>query len=503
MMINNTKLCPKCHTENPIEANFCRHCRHQFSDASKKGLSVAPIIKDIHVRETEYCEGSKIHIEWDVENATSLNLCGKDVTNTSLCEYKVSRVRNIKLTAENEYTITEKELHLNPKEPVRIHYFKSDKATFDVGDAVVLSWEAYNAKRVVIFLENAEYDVTGKTSLSFNLTQSTKFRLVAYSVDEDIFAEETILVSLIPQIKNLRVVDSIYCEGSIVNIEWETDNVESLSLNGSDISGRSSYNYEIRNNNHTIKLVAKNGNLSVYKEIHLRPVPAAQILNYRSSNDTITSGQQVKITWFTKNARRILIKGAGVDMNVTNQVDIMLTPNQTTEYTLIAYSVDENVYDEKKIKVTVVSEVEIESFTVDKNSIAETMPVVLTWNVRNADRIELLPLYQDVTERNSITLYPKSNTEYQLIASNRISQKEAYLSVGVYTLPKIDVKIADCLSAINLPDLAIDLTSSLGSMKETGIDRWMTSHETNDVSKSIWDKRAFKKLKKLLSIRLV
>lgn len=501
-MINNTKQCPKCHTENPIEANYCRHCRHQFSDASKKGLSVAPVIKYINVRETEYCEGSKIHIEWDVENATSLNLSGKDVSNTDSCEYKVNRVKNLKLTAENEYTVTVKELHLNPIEPVRIRSFKSNKSVFDAGETIVLSWETYNAKRTVILSESEEIDVTSKTSLSINPTKSTTYRLIAYSVDEEIFAEETIVVSLKPQISNLKIVDTVYCEGSIVHIEWQTDNAETLLLNGFDVSGRSSFNYEIRNNNHAIKLVAKSGSLSVSKEIHLKPAPAAQILNFRSSNDTITSGQQIKIKWSVKNAQRILIKGAGVDLNVTNQEDITLTPTLTTEYTLIAYSVDENVYDEKNITVTVISEVEIDSFTVDKISIAETMPVTLTWNVRNADRVELLPLYQEVTGRNSITLYPKTNTEYRLIASNRISHKEAFISVGVHTLPKIDVKIADSLSAINLPDLAIDLTSSLGSMKETGIDRWMASHETHDISKSIWDNRAFKKLKKLLSKRL-
>lgn len=501
-MTDNTKQCPKCHTENPIEASFCRHCRHQFSDASKKGLSVAPIIKNIYVRETEYCEGSKIHIEWDVENATSLNLSGKDVSNTESCEYKVNRVKNLKLTAENEYTVTVKELHLNPKEAARIRSFKSDKLVFDVGDVITFSWETFNAKRVIILSEGNEIDVTTKTSVSFNPTGSTELRLVAYSVDEKIFAEESIAISLKPQINELKVVDSDYCEGSTIRVEWDVDNVETLSLNGVDVSGRSSYNYEISNNNHTINLVAKSGNVTVSKELHLKPSSCAKVLNFRSSNDTITSGQHVKLKWSVKDAHHVLLKSGGVDLNVTNQEEITLNPTKTTEYTLVAYSIDENVRDEKSIKVTVVSEVEIESFTIDKSSIAETMPIVLSWNVQNADRIELLPLYQDVTGRNSITLYPKSNTEYRLIASNRISQKEAYVSVGVLALPKIDVKIADSLSAINLPDLAIDLTSSLGSMKETGIDRWMSSHETSDVSNSIWDNRAFKKLRKLLSKRL-
>ena len=25
-----SKICPRCNTANPAEANFCRHCRYQF-----------------------------------------------------------------------------------------------------------------------------------------------------------------------------------------------------------------------------------------------------------------------------------------------------------------------------------------------------------------------------------------------------------------------------------------------------------------------------------------
>ena len=125
------------------------------------------------------------------------------------------------------------------------------------------------------------------------------------------------MVTLKPQITNLKIVDSVYCEGSIVHIEWQTDNAERMLLNGFDVSGRSSFNYEIRNSNHTIKLVAKSGSLSVAKEIHLNPAPAAQILNFRSSNDTITSGQHVKLKWSVKDAHHVLLKSGGVDLNVT------------------------------------------------------------------------------------------------------------------------------------------------------------------------------------------
>ena len=29
-MKNSNKICPKCNTSNPEEANFCRHCGYEF-----------------------------------------------------------------------------------------------------------------------------------------------------------------------------------------------------------------------------------------------------------------------------------------------------------------------------------------------------------------------------------------------------------------------------------------------------------------------------------------
>lgn len=340
-MSESTKICPKCNTENPVEANFCRHCRYEFPEATKNGCSIDPVIKSLYVRESEYCEGSKIHIEWEVENVTSLDFMGIDVMGDSSFEYRVGKIKNLVLLAKNDYTQVSKTLHLTPKLRGRILSFNSSKSDVLKGESVVLKWNVENAKRVVLKYNDEENDVTGKNKVTLKISASTTIILVAYSVDEAIV-------------------------------------------------------------------------------------------------------------------------------------------------------------DERSVEVKVHEKVEIESFNVSESYIVESQPVTLSWKVKNANEIKLLPTHQIVTNRDKIVLYPKIFTEYTLVATNAVSTKEAYATVNVRVLPKCDVKMVDSLSSINLPDLNIDLSLSLGTFEDTNIDKWLMSSGELEPVKNLWENRVMKKLKTLL-----
>ena len=78
--MSEMKKCPECNAENPKAANFCRKCRYEFPEATKGGLSLKPEIKIFRIKELQYVVGTKIHIEWDVDNYTRIELSGEDVT---------------------------------------------------------------------------------------------------------------------------------------------------------------------------------------------------------------------------------------------------------------------------------------------------------------------------------------------------------------------------------------------------------------------------------------
>ena len=91
---------------------------------------------------------------------------------------------------------------------------------------------------------------------------------------------------------------------------------------------------------------------------------------------------------------------------------------------------------------------------------------------------------------------------YRIVASNAISIKEALLSIGVRPLPKLDVKVSDSLSRLEIPNCEIDLTPLTTSIKETDLDRWMLSPIEQSVTKTIWGNGLFKRLKKILPKRI-
>jgi hypothetical protein len=128
--------------------------------------------------------------------------------------------------------------------------------------------------------------------------------------------------------------------------------------------------------------------------------------------------------------------------------------------------------------------------------------VELKWNIENADKIMLYPNDLDVTQQNSIKVFPNRAVTYRIVASNAISIKEQMISVGVRPLPRLDVKVSDSLLRLQIPNFEIDLAPLTTSIKETDLDRWMLSPMGQGVTKTIWEKGLFKRLKKILPKRI-
>jgi len=322
-----SKVCPKCKTENPKVASFCRHCRYEFPEGTKKGTSVSPQILSFRVLESNYTIGSIIHFEWAIENATIIKLNEYDVTNNGTAEMTVEKAETIILAAENDYDKTERSIRLSP-----------------------------------------------------------------------------------------------------------------------------------------------------------RPLPF--IKSFSSSHSQIRSGQEIKLKWDIRNVVRATIIYSEGDINVTNKSVIKVKPLKTETYRLVCYSCDDNIFIEQDLQVKVISPVVIRLFRADKDVIAESDKVTLTWEVDNASSIMLQPMMKDVTKLKKIEVNPSRSTEYRLVASNNISQEEKSLSVGVRQLPKMDVKFADSLSTLKMPSCNIDLSFIFESVRAAKIDEWMTIKPIEEIKLS-------------------
>ena len=336
------KKCPECNTENPKAANFCRKCRYEFPEATKDGSSLKPEIKCLRIRESQYVVGSTIHIEWDVDNFTKVELAGEDVTLYNDVELVVEKAVELQLVVSNDYD----------------------------------------------------------------------------------------------QVKQ------------------------------------------------TVSVV---------------PYSSPVIRRFSSSHSNIKSGKTTRLSWSVDYAKRILLKSPLEEIDATLMSELEIAPSNDTTYTIVAYAVDESIFVSKDITIRVLHNVVINDFSSDIPQTLESQPVELRWTIENADKIMLYPNDIDVTHQNSLKVFPNRAMTYRIVASNAISIKEALVSIGVRPLPRLDVKVSDSLSRLEIPNCEIDLTPLTTSIKETDLDRWMLSPAEQNISKRVWGHGLWKKLKKILS----
>jgi len=346
--MSEMKKCPECNAENPKAANFCRKCRYEFSEATKEGLSLKPEIKYFRIRESQYVIGSTIHIEWDVDNYTKVELAGEDITLYKDVELIVEKAVELQLVASNDYDQTK---------------------------------------------------------------------------------------------QSIRVV----------------------------------------------------------------PDSSPIIRRFSSSHSNIKAGKTARLSWSVDYAKKILLKSSTSteEVDVTVMAELEVSPTKDTTYTLIAYAIDESISVAKDISIRVLQDVIINDFSSDVPYTLESQAVELRWNIENADKIMLYPNDLDVTQQTAIKVFPNRATTYRIIASNAISVKEQMVSIGVQPLPRLDVKVSDSLSRLQIPNCEIDLTPLTTSIKEIDLDRWMLSPREQNVTKNIWGQGLFKKLKRILTKRII
>lgn len=287
------------------------------------------------------------------------------------------------------------------------------------------------------------------------------------------FPEATIIGgSLSPSIKKFKVRETKYWIGSIIHIDWIVDNANIVSINGFDVTSLMEYEMKV-DKAMTVTIKAENDYDQISKDIRLSPRPLPSILSFVSSAHQIQVGNEIKLKWDVRNAVRITLSSSTQTIDVTNTDYIKVCLDRSDQLVLKAYADENNIFVEKSVGIKILHPVTIRAFYANKDVVVESDKVVLSWNVDNAESIMIEPIMKDVTKLTSFQVSPARTTEYRLVASNIISRAEASLSVGVRTLPKIEINFGDRFSTLELPSCDVDLSFLSDSIKAAQIDKWL------------------------------
>lgn len=183
---------------------------------------------------------------------------------------------------------------------------------------------------------------------------------------------------------------------------------------------------------------------------------------FKQSSAKVLKGHSVEFQWDVrgKNIRIYLQVGEKTYAIKNPRASKRIVFDDNQKVVLVVRSkVNQQEIARRSLSVTVIEEVELTSFEASKPVCIESSPIILSWKVKNASRILLLPDQVDVTKVANITVRPNTTTTYILKASNDCSSKEKKCLIRVRLLPVIERVKLPVISSADSSLISISLPS--------------------------------------------
>jgi peptidoglycan-associated lipoprotein len=130
------------------------------------------------------------------------------------------------------------------------------------------------------------------------------------------------------------------------------------------------------------------------------------------SRDRIQQGEDVRVTWTSKDAKNVTLNGQTVDKNGAQ----VFTPDNTTTYTAVAMRGKKSARDSKVVAVTTRPPRPSVRISADQEAITRGQSTTLRWSSNNADRVEISEL-GTVPASGSRVVSPSQSTTYNATAT--------------------------------------------------------------------------------------
>jgi len=153
-------------------------------------------------------------------------------------------------------------------------------------------------------------------------------------------------------------------------------------------------------------------------------------VNVQVSHDKIQQGQDVKVSWTSKDAKTVSLNGENVDRTGSK----VYTPNSTTTYTAVAKRGTKEARDSKTVDVSGRANRPTISISADPEGIVRGSSTTLRWNSTNADKVTISDL-GTVQPSGSRVVSPSQSTTYAAEAQGPGGTADAEARVTVSEVP--------------------------------------------------------------------
>jgi peptidoglycan-associated lipoprotein len=129
------------------------------------------------------------------------------------------------------------------------------------------------------------------------------------------------------------------------------------------------------------------------------------------SRDQVQQGEDVRVTWTSKDAKNVAINGEKVDSSGSK----VYNPNDTTTYTAVATRGKKEARDSKVVNVTARAVAPTITISADQSAIERGQSTTLRWNSSNAERVTITDL-GNVPAAGSRAVSPSQSTTFTATA---------------------------------------------------------------------------------------
>lgn len=201
-------------------------------------------------------------------------------------------------------------------------------------------------------------------------------------------------------------------------LTWNTSNCDYVSVStvGSNLATDGSTTVSPTNTT-TYTLTAYPGGKTATATVTVTNTPPSNVCSVNSFNatpSTIQSGNSSVLKWVTTNCTSVSIAGIGSALPANGSQ--VVSPANTTTYTLTAYPGGQTVSTTVTVTNPQPNACSINSFTANPSSIVTGGSSNLIWNTTNCTYVNISSLGNNLAADGSQTVYPNNTTTYTLSA---------------------------------------------------------------------------------------
>lgn len=243
-----------------------------------------------------------------------------------------------------------------------------------------------------------------------------------------------------PQITSFNIAnggDTLF-KGDIAHLTWNVVDAEQVILDGEDIPDKIfSHDTECDNTGiRTFELVATNSCGETRKQFNLSVIDKPQF-NIQCSKPKLRKGKRetCEIKWEIRFAHEVYLLYKDVKEKIASADALRVSPEETAEYVFEALAIDNKTVFTERITIGVFEEAVVE-FKADKMYSYPQIPIVLSWDVKNALKVELDD-FGEMPHNGTKIVEPTRNTVYRLYVTDEFGIMPYNVDIRLFPLPQI------------------------------------------------------------------